>query len=64
MKSTGRIHYDASESELLDKQMEDEIFEQKKLLSRYLIIINSSLGIEKANEVKKFMINFLLENIR
>ena len=63
MKSTGRIQYDASEEENLDKQMEDEVIEVKKLLDRYIKNIDSLLDYKRAKEVKKSMINYLVEQL-
>lgn len=61
MKYTGKTTIEATEDERLDKEMEDEIFEQKKNLSKYCDNINSLLGRQRANEVRKSMINFLVE---
>lgn len=60
MKYTGRA---ISYEEKLDKEMEDEIFEQKKALSKYINNINSLLGYKRSKEVRKSMIQFLVETL-
>ncbi len=49
--------------ERLDHDMQDEIDEQKKHLKGYNENIISLLGYQRAKEVKKAMINFLVENL-
>lgn len=63
MKSTGRIQYDASVEERRDKEMEDEIIEQRKQLYKYIDNINSLLGYNRSKEVRKSMIQFLVETL-
>jgi hypothetical protein len=63
MLITGKMQHDATEDERLDKEMEDEIFEQKKHLSKYIDNINSLLGKSRSKEVRKSMIQFLVESL-
>jgi len=63
MKSTGRIQFDAEESERLDNEMENEISMQKEHLSKYIDNINYLLGKNRSKEVRKSMINFLVETL-
>lgn len=63
MKYTGRIDHNASKEERLDSEMENEIFEQKKHLSKYIDNINSLLGGQRSKEVRKAMIQFLVETL-
>jgi len=63
MKYVGKTTHEATESERLDKEMEDEIFEQKKNLSKYIDNINSLLGKQRSKEVRKSMIQFLVETL-
>lgn len=52
---------DLNEEERLDCEMQEEIDEQTKFLKRYTDNINSLLGSKRAKEVKKAMINQLVE---
>ena len=54
---------DLEEEERLDCEMQEEIDEQTKHLKRYNDNIISLLGYQRAKEVKKAMINFLVENL-
>ena len=63
MKYVGKTTIDATAEERLDKEMEDEIFEQKKSLSKYIDNINSLLGRQRSKEVRKAMIQFLVESL-
>lgn len=54
---------DASEIEKLYDEMQDEIREQKNNLKRYTSNIDSLLGYNRSKEVKKAMIEFLLEQL-
>jgi len=63
MKYVGKTTIDATKEERLDQKMEDEIFEQKKNLSKYIDNINSLLGRQRSKEVRKSMIQFLVETL-
>ena len=64
MKITGKYcNSIATESERLDKEMEDEIFEQNQNLKKYSSNINSLLGKSRSKEVFKSMINYLVEQL-
>ena len=52
---------DLNEEERLDCEMQEEIDEQTKFLKRYTDNINILLGSKRAKEVKKAMINQLVE---
>jgi len=58
-----RNYDDATEEQKLDNEMVDEIDEQLSQLKRYDYNIISLLGKERAKEVKKAMINYLLETL-
>ena len=64
MKTTGRYcALDASEEENLDNEMEQEIHDQRKTLHGYAQNMNSLLGKRRANELRKAMINILIEQL-
>ncbi|QQV90450.1 hypothetical protein Harreka1_43 [Olleya phage Harreka_1] len=64
MRITGRFEaVDASQEEILDNDMEQEIADQKEHLHKYDENLKSLVGIRRSKEVKKAMINFLLETL-
>jgi hypothetical protein len=65
MKSTGRFSpIEATEDEMLENELENEITEIREYLFRYIRNIDSLLGKKRANEVYRNMIYTLTENIR
>ncbi len=58
-----RNYDDATEEQRLDNEMQDEIETQLDHLKRYNNNIVSLLGYKRAKEVKKGMINYLLETL-
>lgn len=54
---------DLKTEERLDCDMQDEIDSQMEYLKKYTSNINSFIGHKRAKEVKKAMINFLIEQI-
>ena len=66
MKSTG--HYESTDKEIskedaLEQEMLQEVQEQRDNLRRYTNNIDSLLGKKLSSEVKKSMINFLVEQL-
>lgn len=59
MKFTGRRDIPTT----LDEQMEDEIENQLSLLRRYEHNLKTLLPKKEANQVRKAMINFIVEQI-
>jgi hypothetical protein len=57
-------HYaDATEQEKRDVEMQDEIDEISKLMDRYFFNVDSLLSKERANNVRKHVINRLIEQL-
>ncbi len=52
-----------TKEEIADDEMQDEINEQIKLLQRYEDNLKSILDEKRAKEVRKAMINFLVERL-
>ncbi|MCP4106525.1 MAG: hypothetical protein GY749_13490 [Desulfobacteraceae bacterium] len=61
MKTTGR--YCAVSNTDKDAEMQNEIYEQLRYLKRYTNNIDSLFDKNRSNEVKKAIINFLVEQL-
>ena len=62
MKLT-RHYTDATESERLDAELRDEVTEISKWMKKYFNNVDSLLGKKRSNEVRKHMINTLVEQL-
>ena len=58
-----RSYTDATEEQRLDDDMQDEIKEMEKFLKRYNTNLKTLLDKKRANQVRKAMINYLVEQL-
>ena len=66
MKLSGRYYKadkETSEKEDLEQEMLQEVEDQRIYLRNYVKNIDNSLGMKLSSEVKKSMINFLVEQL-
>ena len=61
MRSTGR--YEAAVEYDPDHELNEEVDTSKEMLEKYFRNIDSLLGKERSKEVKKAMVNYIVEQL-
>lgn len=56
-------YIDATREDELQEELNEEIVEVSKWMNKYFFNVDSLLGKEKANEVRKHIINRLVEQL-